>query len=198
MSTPPRKRSTRRHRLGRCDARDVRPARRCARAAACVENRSPWRVEAQMRESPGRTGRTASGKPSAVLPSRTSESYSCRFRAPEAEPWNRAVLLALRRKSGPRRDSHRTVSGSGRGACAGRRRLDRHPCDRVVSTSASSDGSRGTGDDQHARPARSTCARGQPRGGFQRPTPPNRSGLMRVTNPGGGFGIGGNTTSGPR
>ena len=38
----------------------------------------------------------------------------------------------------------------------------------------------------------------QPRGGFHGPTPPRRSAVILVTYPGGGSGIPGNTTSGPR
>jgi hypothetical protein len=38
----------------------------------------------------------------------------------------------------------------------------------------------------------------QLRGGFHGPTPPMRSAVILVTYPGGGSGIAGNTTSGPR
>ena len=41
------------------------------------------------------------------------------------------------------------------------------------------------------------CLRAQERYAFHGPTPPRRSGVILVTNPGGGSGMPGNTTSGP-
>jgi hypothetical protein len=46
------------------------------------------------------------------------------FRSTRGGDLEPSGVLALRRKSSPRRDSHRNVGGSGRGACAGRRRND--------------------------------------------------------------------------